>query len=245
MAPRTFIMSIQSNHFCWHGISTDVNQGTSFYPNVLGWNVDAPAEGQPTFAAPGGEVAHLQAPEGGPPAWCSYLSVDDLDASTARAAEQGGAVLLPPTPLPVGRFSIVTTPSGAVFGLYEPGASDEMAQPGPGSVHWVELQSTAADADVAWLQSVFGFSVRTQQMAQGPYRSLELDGAPRGGVVAAQGDVSAFVAWVQVDDLDATLERVGTHGGRALSEVMSDPQVGRMAVVCDPAGAAFGLVQPS
>ena len=171
-----FIMSIQSNIFCWQGISTDVDRGTAFYSNVLGWDLAAQGAGPSTFVAPGGEVAHIQPAENGPPAWCPYLSVDDVDASTAVAAEKGGKLVVPPTDLPAGRFSIVTTPSGAAFGLYQSVESDAMAKPGPGSIHWVELQSTAPDADVAWLKSVFGFSDRVQDMAGGPYHVLEANG---------------------------------------------------------------------
>ena len=50
---------------------------------------------------------------------------------------------------------------------------------------------------------------------------------------------------IQVDDLDATLGRVGEHGGRSVSDTFEDPAVGRMAVVADPSGATFGLIQPA
>jgi len=240
-----FIMSIQSNTFCWHGISTDMDQGKAFYPGVLGWDVRADSDGAPMFVAPGGAVAHLQAPESGPPSWCSFLSVDDVDASTALAAEQGSTVLVQPTDLPAGRFSVVTTPSGAVFGLYQATEEDAVAAPGPGSIHWVELQSTTPGQDVAWMRSVFGFSSRVEEMAAGPYHVLEADGVPRGGVTSSPIDASVFVAWVQTDDLDATLAKVGAHGGKTVTETFADPAVGRMAVVSDPSGATFGLVQPA
>lgn len=238
------IMSIERNIFCWHGISTDLEQAGSFYSNVLGWQVTVDPGGAPVCVAPGGAVAHLQAPENGPPSWCTFLSVDDLDASTALAAKHGSSVLVPPTDLPAGRFSVVTTPSGAVFGLYQAVAADEMAAPGPGTIHWVELRSTSVDDDLAWFASVFGFSHRTQEHGSGPYRVLEANGVSRGGVTTS-ADVSAFVAWVEVDDLDATLARVDDHGGRTVVGAHPDPMVGRKAVVADPGGASFGLVQPA
>ncbi len=239
-------MSIQSNIFCWHGISTNVDLGKAFYPSVLGWGVAADSEGPPTFVAPGGDVAHLQAPENTPPSWCSFLSVADVDASTARAAAEGGGLLVPPTDLSVGgRFSVVTTPSGGVFGLYQACEEDDVAAPGPGSVRWVELQSTAVEQDVAWFASVFGFSSRVEEMEAGPYHVLEADGVARGGVMASRVDGSVFTAWVQVDDIDATLAKVGAHGGQTLTPAFTDASGRRMAVVSDPGGASFGLVQPA
>jgi predicted enzyme related to lactoylglutathione lyase len=243
--PEDSDMTISNNTFCWHGISTDVDQGKAFYTSVLGWQVAPDTDGAPMFVAPGGAVGHLQAPDGAPASWCSFLAVDDLDASTALAVERGGSLMVPPTPLPAGRFSVVTTPSGAVFGLYEADASDELAEPGPGSIHWVELQSTRPEVDVSWLSEVFGFTDQVEQMASGPYHVLNADGVPRGGVAASHGDRSAFVAWVEVKDLADTLEKVEAHGGRALGEPVADPAVGRMVVVADPAGATFGLVQPN
>ena len=236
-------MNITTNTFCWHGIATNMEAGLNFYPRVLGWDITGPADG-PMFKAPGGEVAHIQPASDGPPAWCSFLSVDDVDASTAKAAEHG-TVIVPPTDLPVGRFSVVATPTGAVFGLYQADASDALAAPGPGSIHWVELQSTAPETDLAWLTDVFGLTYTTQDMATGPYHVLQADGTPRGGVMASQSGRSVFMPWVHVADLDDTIGKVGEHGGGVVMKGMADPEVGSMAVVRDPSGAVFGLVQPN
>ena len=242
--PEEFIMSIDPHIFCWQGIATDVDQGKAFYHGVLEWKV-SDDEGPPMFVAAGGPVAHLEPPQATPPAWCSYLSVEDLDATTALAAKQGSTVVVPPTDLPVGRFSMVTTPSGAVFGLYQAAEQDALAEPGPGSIHWVELHSTEIDKDIAWFESVFGFSTKVENMPAGPYHVLQAEGSPRGGLMAAQSGVSTFVAWVRVTELDATLARVKEHGGNAVTDIISNPTVGRMAIVSDPSGATFGLIQPA
>lgn len=242
--PEDNLMSIQDHTFCWHGIATDIEKGKAFYTGALGWKVEADGEGAPMFVGPGGAVAHIQAPEAGPPAWCSFLSVEDVDASTAKATAHGGTLLVEPTNLPAGRFSVVTTPTGAVFGLYQAVDKDELAKPGPGSIHWVELQSTAPQTDIDWLKGVFGFSHKTEDMAMGPYHVLEANGEARGGVSTSAIDRSVFIAWVEVADLDQTLAKVNAHGGKTLTDTFGDPAVGRMAVVSDPSGATFGLVQP-
>lgn len=236
-------MTIENNTFCWTGITTDIDSAKAFYASVLGWNAAESPDGT-VCIAPGGAVAHLQPPSEGPNNWCTFLAVDDLDGRTAQAGERG-AILVPPTALTAGRFSVVATPSGAVFALYECAESDEMAKPGPGSVHWVELQSTNPEGDLAWLSEVFGFTHRTQQMAMGPYHVLEVDGASRGGVMQAQSPQSVMMTWVEVADLDETVASVGANAGQVVVGPMADPQVGRMAVVTDPSGAHFGLVQPA
>lgn len=236
-------MSIENNTFCWTGITTDIHSAKGFYAAVLGWNmVDSP-DGT-VCIAPGGAVAHLQAPGEGPNSWCTFLAVDDLDARTARAGEQG-SILIPPTALTAGRFSVVSTPSGAVFALYDATEADELAKPGPGSLQWLELQSTDPKADLSWMASVFGFTHSTQQAPQGLYHTLEAQGSVRGGVTASQSGQSFFFSRVQVQDVDATLDQVTEHGGQILSAAVSTPSHGRMATVSDPSGAVFGLIQPS
>ena len=55
--------------------------------------------------------------EGVPPHWLVYFDVEDCRATTAQAAETGGTVMVPPTDVPVGTFSVVRDPQGGVFCL--------------------------------------------------------------------------------------------------------------------------------
>ena len=53
-----------------------------------------------------------------PSHWMTYFSVDDCDARAHKANQLGGKVCVPPTDIPpVGRFSVVTDPQGAVFSI--------------------------------------------------------------------------------------------------------------------------------
>ena len=55
-----------------------------------------------------------------PTAWLSYVTVDDVDASTSKAESLGAKVFVPPTDIPdIGRFSVIADPSGATLGLYK------------------------------------------------------------------------------------------------------------------------------
>jgi len=58
-----------------------------------------------------------------PPAWTTYVWVDDADAVAASAVKAGGSLLAEPFgSLDGGRMAIVADPSGAVFGVWTPGA---------------------------------------------------------------------------------------------------------------------------
>ena len=47
-----------------------------------------------------------------------YFGTDDLEASTARGGELGGATIVEPMGVGPGRISVMQDPQGAVFALY-------------------------------------------------------------------------------------------------------------------------------
>ena len=120
--------------FCWNELSTtDDAAAMKFYGELLGWEFkssDMPA-GEGSEAPPvvyneivvGGK--HIggvfkMGPEfgGAPPHWMAYVAVDDVDARAARVEGLGGKVCVPPTDIPnVGRFCVITDPSGATLSL--------------------------------------------------------------------------------------------------------------------------------
>ena len=63
--------------------------------------------------------------------WTAYVTVDDVDARTARVADAGGTVHAGPMDIPtVGRMAIIQDPTGGIIGIiqYEnpdPGDSPE------------------------------------------------------------------------------------------------------------------------
>ncbi|MCA9570609.1 MAG: VOC family protein [Myxococcales bacterium] len=246
-------MAYTDHSFCWHGIvSTDPAAARAFYTTALGWRAEAMQMGQDTSTVldPGDGVprAHLgPPPESGVPShWDSYLRVEDVDAATAKAATNGGAVLVPPTDLPVGRFSVVTSPSGAAISLYREADPASTDAPGDAGVHWVELHSHELAADLAWLEATFGIGSDTMPMPTGPYHVLKQGERMVGGAMAAMqpGAPSMWLVWLMVDDVDARAASIREAGGNVLSERMDVPGVGAMFVVADPTGGVFGIIQP-
>lgn len=54
--------------------------------------------------------------------WMVYFAVADCDATAARAIELGGAVPVPPTDAPRGRFAVLNDTQGAYFSIIAPNA---------------------------------------------------------------------------------------------------------------------------
>lgn len=251
-------MPYENRRFCWNGVVNPAPEAAAFYAAILGWRPGAhvveDGSSRTLFEVDGVPLAHLEHGgqadgEGEASHWVSYLRVEDVDAATEASEKAGGRTLVPPDDISGGRFSKVASPSGVPLCLYR--EADEEAvrhpPPGPGAVHWTELHSADVEADVAWLETALGFEVQTMPIPGGRYYLLNSGGETRGGAVAALNDEVAgrWLAWVHVTDVDATLERIRGLGGRALTGPSDYPDVGRMAIAADPAGAVFGVMTPA
>ncbi|MCU1360166.1 MAG: Glyoxalase/bleomycin resistance protein/dioxygenase [Ilumatobacteraceae bacterium] len=106
--------------FAWNELATaGLAHSTSFYQSVFDWKVMDGSNENATIFGVGTDMvcgAHLAGP-GEFPAWSIWFAVADCDASAAKVAELGGAVLMPPNDMDFGRGAVVADPSGAVFGI--------------------------------------------------------------------------------------------------------------------------------
>lgn len=112
--------------------SRDLERSKSFYSGLFGWTAKA-SEGMDytEWQVGGNSVGGLMAitPEMGevPPSWLVYFVCDDTDGVCAKATQRGGAVSVPPTDIPPGRFAVAADPQGAVFAVI---TMADMAAPG-------------------------------------------------------------------------------------------------------------------
>jgi predicted enzyme related to lactoylglutathione lyase len=93
-----------------------------FYSELFGWHIDANNKMQYGMvsadeAGIGGGIGPN--PEGGPGYVTIYVSVDDINASAAKAVQLGGKMIMPPTELPEFKvtFALFSDPEGHTIGL--------------------------------------------------------------------------------------------------------------------------------
>ncbi len=113
--------------FSWNELmTTDVDGAKAFYGALFGWEfIEHEAAAMPYSMAKKGDamVAGIMpkpdtVPAFIPPHWGGYVTVENVDQSSAKAEELGGKVLFPPTDIPeVGRFSVIQDPQGAVVSI--------------------------------------------------------------------------------------------------------------------------------
>ena len=243
---------------CWIDLGTpDQDAAGEFYGRLFGWELkeDENAEqtgGYRTAELHGKTVGGVMKlmEEGQPPAWSSYISVEDADETVAKAREAGGSVLFEPMDvLDYGRMAFLADPTGAVVGIWQPGRNIGASIVNePGSLSWNELNTRDPEVAKAFYGAVFGWQFEDNDMGpMGTYTSLTLGNGPIGGMLnmAERGvpeEVPAhWLVYFAVDDTDTAIETAKEAGGSIMVEPIETP-AGRISILTDPFGAPFAVI---
>ena len=107
----------------------DKDRATAFYGALFGWQISAPPgyEDYPMWQAPnkisGGGLAPRSEGFTQPR---SYVEVDSIDETLAKATENGGTVVMAKSPISdTSWFAIFSDPDGNRIGLYEGNTTTE------------------------------------------------------------------------------------------------------------------------
>lgn len=116
-----------------------------------------------------------------------------------------------------------------------------------GTPCWVDLQADDVPAARAFYAGLFGWEILDSPPEAGGYLMAVKDGRPVAGIGPKPADAgpvpSAWTTYFAADDADALVARVEPAGGKVFVPPFDVMDVGRMAVVADPAGAVFGVWQ--
>jgi predicted enzyme related to lactoylglutathione lyase len=245
--------------FVWYDLNTtDPEAAQKFYTDVVGWNTSVWEGGEEPYTmwmageqmiGGVGPLAPEQQAAGAPPFWISHISTPDVDATVDQAKKLGAAVHMPPTDIPtVGRFAILADPQGAVFATFAP-QGDMPGKGGdqsPGHFSWHELYATDADAAFDFYNALYGWN-KTEAMDMGDMGSYQMYGIGEvsfGGMMKKPADMPGPPAWlyyVLVDDLGASVEKIKAGGGQIVNGPMPIPGGDRIVQAMDPQGAMFAL----
>ena len=117
---------------------------------------------------------------------------------------------------------------------------------GPGEFCWVELVWPDVDAAARFYGDLLGWERERYEPEPEGYWYFRRDGKLVAGLEAFRmaGQVPSWLGYVSVDDVTATLGKVGDAGGTVLAEPLDVPgEAGSMAVCQDTEGAVFALWQ--
>jgi predicted enzyme related to lactoylglutathione lyase len=190
--------------------------------------------------------------EGQPPSWTTYIDVDDADGTIEKIKEGGGDVMVEPMDVSdYGRMAVVSDPTGAVFGLWQPGTNKGSGVIGePGSIAWHQVSTRDPEKALGFYEAVFGWQSERVDTGGADYWELSLDeGATVGGLFRMGDDFpddvpAHWIVYFAVEDVDGSV-RQAEEGGATVRAPAIDTEAGRFAVLQDPDGAAFALIDQS
>ena len=258
-------MTITTQHapgtFCWPELSTtDQNGAKKFYGALFGWtSEDGDIGGGETYTMlklKGQSVGALfsmhkeQRAQGVPPHWASYVAVESADRAASRAKELGGKLLKEAFDvMDVGRMAVIEDPTGAVFCVWQAkkhagaGVLDE-----PGAMCWTELMTNDPSKAEKFYTGLFPWKAESMKVPSMDYTVFKRGDTSAGGmmkITKEMGSVPAhWLVYFAVDDCDGSVEKAKGMGAKITLPAKDIPDIGRFAILQDPQGAHFAIIQP-
>jgi predicted enzyme related to lactoylglutathione lyase len=139
--------------------------------------------------------------------------------------------------------------------LTKPSAGETSSAAGLGSPVWYELMAPDPAAVAPFYRAVIGWEIDAAGTAMpngSEYRMIgRADGGNAGGVLTLTGQMReggarpGWMTYFYVDDVDAATAKAQQLGAAVHMPPTSMGDVGRMAMLADPQGAAFYLMKPT
>ncbi|MGA7824774.1 MAG: VOC family protein [Steroidobacteraceae bacterium] len=242
-------------------VTPDLEGAKRFYSGLFGWTFrGVPGDSNYALALlDGTPVAGLfqkalPAGQSRQPAWLTFLAVRDVDAAQQGALQHGGKVLSKAHYYPHrGRQAVLADPDGAVFAvLAAEGGDPPDYLAAPGEWIWSSLLVADPKQETAFYKSLFGYDVYDLASEGGnegdaQHYILSSDDYARAGLNALPADSMRrhphWLNFVRVTDAADTAKRAVALGGRVLVEPRIDRHGGHLAVLADPSGAPFGVME--
>jgi predicted enzyme related to lactoylglutathione lyase len=239
----------------WHDLFTDdVIGARDFYTGTFGWQYEEYRGGGKTyivFTHTGRALAglvELRNPAKNENQWVSYVSVRDVDQVAAYVSANGGKVLLSPRTLHQhGKLAIFADPEGAAFGVLSSFSGDpEDTLSRSGEWIWADLLARNPQQQAKFYQGIAGYTVVDDtRSAEVNDFFLRADGFARAGVgpLPAEDILPNWLPYLRVADVMGTLAKATQFGGSVILQPSMELFNGKLAIIADPSGAAFGIVQ--
>jgi uncharacterized protein len=237
-------------------VTPDLAASKTFYGGLFSWTfrdvqvgavryTEGSLDGRPVA---GMAYRPIRSGERRQPAWLSFVAVADVDAVKKAALQQGGRSLLEPRDVPGrGRIAVLADPQGAVFGVMA-STSGDPPEESVGSGEWIWASLYTSDPDVAgsFYQTLFDYEVfEAPEAGDDQHLILASGGYARASAnpLPAAGAHAHWINFVKVDDAARMAARVVALGGKVLLTPRDDRHGGKIAIVADPQGAPFGLLE--
>ena len=239
---------IQDGRFVWVDLVTeDVVAAASFYSRLFGWRAAKSGvngeyylfylDGKPVAGMAAMENKDSAAPES---LWLATIAVSDVNQSVTSVKAQGGKLLEGPLDaVGRGRMVLVSDSVDAPFILLGASGDSPVGRKAKvGQWHWIDLVTRDGNRARAFYMNLFGYQVKLVEASKEHQYDLFIqDKQAVAGIVELQweGLEDNWLPYFKVDNVDRSIESARKLGGKLIL------QSGKVAVLTDPTGAAFGI----
>jgi predicted enzyme related to lactoylglutathione lyase len=255
------IKKYRPGEFCWADLgTTDVPGVKKFYRSLLGWKArDIPmgdgAQQYSMLSVGGKDVCALypMMPEQRkmkiPPFWLPFISVANVDRTSKKAVAAGGTLRVGPVDVPgSGRMAILGDPTGIGFAVWEArGHRGTQVKAVPGTICWHDLNTPDPVAAGKFYAKVFGWKVERKDFSGNSYNLFKLGRAGIGGMWPTplpKYPPAWFTYWI-VESCPRAVAKAKRLGGKVVLGPITVPATCTFAILQDPAGAGFGVLEPN
>jgi uncharacterized protein len=114
---------------------------------------------------------------------------------------------------------------------------------------WYDLMTTDPNGAADFYTKIAGWGTQRWEGSSTPYTMWTTQDAPIGGVMPLMPEMAGampphWIGYVAVPDVDASAMEAEALGGKVLQPPFEVPDVGRIAVISDPQGAAIAIFTP-
>jgi uncharacterized protein len=243
------------NKPAWVDLATsDASAAREFYSRLFGWDIEVSPDpiygGYGTAKVGDSSVGGIgpKQDESNPTAWSLYIGTEDADALGKKVQDAGGQVIAPAFDVgSQGRMTVLQDPSGAVISAWQPAQMSRFVAGVPNAYGWAELNSRDLGRAITFYETVFGWTTSTSPFGEGQvYTQFASDGENVAGALDMNPAVPASVPsyWMVyfiVGDVDASFRKALDLGASEMVSPQDFPG-GRFAIISDPQGAQFGLL---
>lgn len=118
----------------------------------------------------------------------------------------------------------------------------------PNQFSWNELCTSDVEAAKTFYSKVFGWSFAAAPAPNDDYQMASTGDIPVAGIMnmppnAPMGMPPSWGAYITVENCDATVDATQAAGGSVIVPATDVPNVGRFAMLADPQGAIFGIME--
>ena len=243
--------------FCWVELSTNSEKGAiEFYTQLFGWTtnlIDMGEHGNYVMFQKNGKdvaAAYENKTMPAPPYWASYVSVTSADETAAKAKSLGGTLIAEPMDVfDSGRMVPLQDPQGAIICAWQPKQHIGVTiRDEDNSLCWNELLTPDAASARSFYAQLFEWNVKIST-GDMPYTEVTPATAqqPVGGIFEMTADMKGipphWAPYFAVANVDDTVKKVQSLGGKVQMPAKDIPGVGRISMVADPQGANFYVIK--